>query len=226
MKRLILFLVLVPALALAQFMPWLSSAKGPSGSGGGGGSSYLVDENFEGAGTPSGWSITGFSPTYSTAPITGLQSLHKPQDWATYTAEKTFTAQDEVWVYLTAKFGGTYNTFYVLNGGATSLASIYVDDGTYMYFNFEGAVGGNWVAGWSQNTVYHFWIRYVKGTGSNGIVEFYRSTNATKPSSPTFTATYCTSTVQADRVSFSVSNGMEVWVDDVKVSASSIGSNP
>ena len=73
-------------------------------------------------------------------------------------------------------------------------------------------------------TTYYCWMRYKKGTGSNGEIDFYASTTQTRPATPSVITTG-TSTADAARIYFRYGN-TRIVVDKIRVSASSIGSSP
>ena len=83
----------------------------------------------------------------------------------------------------------------------------------------------------STGTTYHVWVKYVKGSGSNAVVEVGFSTDGTRPTSGGTFATQTsggTATVDTDRIMFgqSSSNTVGAYFDKVRVDDAVIGDNP
>lgn len=193
------------------------------------GPSYLIEEDFEGTGTPSGWTIVGYDPDYTTGAMQGSESLRGSSAGGTYTASKTFTAADEVWMYFiwkqteTGRYIGTLRT--TANNG---IALMQVEaSGSYYTFHSGGvSVNTSGSLNWTSGTTVHVWIRAKKGTGSNAEVDWYISSTSTRPGSPTASITTGNWTDQVDRVFLEMSNAGEVMYDRVLVSTTAIGSAP
>lgn len=194
------------------------------------GPTYLVSEDFEGAGTPSGWTVTAGTPDfdYTTSPIVGAHSL---QMTSTESAYKTFTAQSDVWVFFRWRkdVQGTNANNPLMNiqdaSGVNLVNFSNRVDGTlriYCGSVFDGltlkSVGVN----------HAVWLHYTKGTGANAVLQAYVQADGTenRPASPEKTITTGTATADAARVVFNGDIGATEIYDKVRVLASSIGSSP
>jgi hypothetical protein len=82
----------------------------------------------------------------------------------------------------------------------------------------------------SINTTYHIWVKYVKGSGANAVIESGFSTDGTRPTSGSafVTQTVGTATADTDRIMFgqSSSNTVSTYIDKVRVDDAVIGDNP
>lgn len=156
--------------------------------GGGGGQVFLVSEDFEGTGTPGGWTTSGTVDfDYTTSPISGSQSWYgaTTSDYA-YT---TYTAAGEVWVRVRFRPDSLAANYDLLtlrdSSGSTIVARINIrTTGGFRVYQgaaFAATASGLVTAG--QNC--YLWLRYVPGTATDGISELYFSTDATRPASPT-----------------------------------------
>jgi hypothetical protein len=205
---------------------------------------YLVSEDFEGTGTPAGWTDDTTSGgtidhDYATspAPLVGSQSV---QIDATTTGHintsKTFAAQSTVECYVqiymdNAGVGGVTSTARLVgfwgSSGATEVGTLRYDSSNLRFNIICGSTVVSGTIGSHYDTLYHVWLRYVKGTGANATLEAYISTTGTKPGSPTISTSAGTSTVDADqlRVITGGRNHDPVIYDKVRVNPS-IGSDP
>jgi hypothetical protein len=153
------------------------------------GPTYLIEENFEGAGAPTGWDDGAGTPNYdyatSPAPLEGSQSLLLHT--ATMFVTNGFAAKNDAWCY--AKI-------YTTNSAALSLYFGFYSDGNLaaavrMNAPFTGRIyagtANTSIAspnGLNTNTVYHVWIHGIAGTGADSQAHLYFSTDGVKPESP------------------------------------------
>jgi hypothetical protein len=200
-----------------------------------GGASYLLEDNLEhvdsAAAATAGWTNTG-TPTWgyatSPAPLEGSRSLAIGNN--STTVVRSFSATGEIWAYfivhITASSGNA-GFFRILNSSDETvfrLLRIDTDNQLRIYNGTAAVTAANLM---DEAATRHIWIRYVKGTGSNGVGEVYVSTTATKPGSPTLTITNGNATTDAVKVQFdnAVVFITVIW-DKLRISASSIGSDP
>lgn len=71
----------------------------------------------------------------------------------------------------------------------------------------------------------HVWVKYVKGTGSNGVTEVYLSNNGTRPASATYSITNGNATTDAVRIRFNEYNGVTggMYIDQIIARGTEIG---
>lgn len=185
-----IFILLLSALTgygqgFGQSIAFQGAAAIRPAAGGGGSATYVLSEDFEGAGAPSGWStILGTSPNYdnTTNVLAGSESLALPV--STVVQSTNFTADlSTVWVYFMVKPSA-------LKDGA--LCQIYDTGGDMVaqaVLNADGTLSGSdsafhsgtTVATMSAGTTYHVWLKYVKGTGANQVTTVWFNTSATLP---------------------------------------------
>ncbi len=234
MKSFLFALLVTPAMAL-PFGFWKTS--------GGGGPSYLVNQNFEGTGYDNGetWTSAGggtVNADYATNPIVGSQSLY-----ITGTATSTyrsFSAQDSVFGFARVRFetydtGGNRNFWSIRDGSGTSVADFGITSAGKMRAT---AAGGS--ANTSLDTIptgggydLYIWFEYVKGTGSDAIARVGWSMDGTKP---TFAASAAKSAVSSNGTTTSqgarfywgatASSVFEIVTDKTLISTTAIGNNP
>lgn len=184
---------------------------------------WLVYENFEGVGTPSGWTTSG-SPNfdYTTNAIAGSESVYLATT-ADYTY-KTYTVAGSVWYRIRWRpmsLAANYDLLTIRdNAGATIVAKINlrttggfrVYQGTVFSASSSGMIASN------QNC--YLWLQYHPVTNAtDGRAALYFSTNSTKPASPTIVVTNGDATLDAARVRLLGGPGV---FDEVRASATEI----
>lgn len=193
---------------------------------------YLVKQDFEGAGYDNGETWTeNASPnedyTTSPAPLAGSQS------WQTAAvggeAYTSFTGQSTCYAYAMFNFSALDNAvevFEIRDSGGTYVTRIRIfSDGSVRAINF--ASGTTSAAGTiAINTTYHMWIKYVKGTGANSTSDVWISTTSTKPGSPTISVSGAGSNTDAARVAVMGWNGGNYIWDKIRIDDADIGSAP
>ncbi len=200
------------------------------------GITYLVQENFEGAGLPSGWTATNVTHDYdyTTTPPQGLESYRQNRSASSPTLlSPTFTASSPVEAYFLYRpmtaFGTTQRVFFILNGTSECVrVSINTSGG------FQVRAGGGTEVSTTDtmtiNTTYHVWVRYVKGTGTDAFASVAFSTTGTRPTSGNAyrESTNGTATLDADRVRLGIANSstFDQLFDRILVSTSSIPNSP
>ncbi len=199
---------------------------------------FLIDENCEGTGTPSGWVDLSGSPNwdYTASPLVGSQSLYCPMVGAackTRTNDFTGGAIPEVWVYFRMKAtnGTNPSTATTFMGiGASGTPGSTATWRILSTLRMCTATGAGTVSTISLDTDYHFWIHYLKGTGANAVVDIAFSTSGVRPTSGNnfFEVTTDVNTFDAARISLgggSTTMGMDIVFDTIRVRGSQIGDN-
>jgi len=88
-----------------------------------------------------------------------------------------------------------------------------------------GGANSNSAAGlWSEDTVYHVWVRYVEGSGADAIMQIYHSLDATRPGSATVTRNTGTAVEPIAKVRLRASSSTTVIYDKWRVANEEIGS--
>lgn len=196
---------------------------------------YLVCEDFEGTGTPTGWSKSASYFTFdstSPTPLEGSQSAAETSTQAYQDGSGKYTfgaAQANLYLYFIMRMNdvdgtGTYRPFFIAYSGAKKPVYLAHAGGTSTQIRvYEGSTyGGDYNVGLSEDTIKHFWVEY---TSSNSTFNVYVSSTTTKPSTPSVTASGdCNGSV--DSFTFMAAEGMTAQFDHVRVSSTPIGSNP
>lgn len=206
-----------------------SSSSSSSSSGGGGG--YLVQEKFEGTGTPSGWTVSGpwnFDDTAS--PLEGTQSA-SCQDWGMDTTYVTFTDQSEVWGFAQfkgASFPSNIAVLDLVDSTGTSVCAVHVDTTGAVSISNSAFEGVSTTALMTAGTAYNIWFHYKAGSGT-GIIEVAFSSTTTKPTSGTAYAIFSASSVSTSvsRILLRTNGDNSKYTfDNVTVSTSNITGVP
>lgn len=199
------------------------------------GGGYLINEGFEGAGTPTGWSkdetgggTVDFNATVD--PLEELQSLRITGTTTTFVfATATFAPQSTWGVYCIFQYSGqpsSTSVFVSVGDGTTTFCDVRVHNSTAdrLVFTPAGDSTDN-MNGFAPNTTWHMWLDGQKGTGADGVVSCFLSSTPTKPGSPSGTSSVATFTTDATTLRFfSNSRGQgPITVDTVKVAAVALG---
>ena len=186
----------------------------------------LVLEDFEGTGTPSGWSTygTGIDFDYSTspAPLSGSESLYINGAWNEVYAP-SFSAKS----FVSIKF-----EFYKPSGLPTSTDEILHIRGSsfiqgYVFVQSTGRIGCRHGTVWDYGSAAsvltddaknYIWVDFTVGTGSDGDLKVYISPTDLKPVAPQVHITTGTATLDIDTISLFRSNGgMDHIFDNLQV---------
>ena len=135
---------------------------------------YIINEDFEGSGTPGNWYRGGSANfDYSAVPLAGLQSLRcdsSKGDYALYQPGGALN-NSEIWFNLLFKVEGplppSFKPLVWFDGYNVYL----LPDGTLQVSDNGKHILTTTVDGLSAGTVYNIWGHYRKGTGSNAVCE-------------------------------------------------------
>lgn len=149
----------------------------------GGGVTYLIDEDFEGTGTPSGWFLGGSADyDYSATPLSGAQSLRAPAstdygfspsltpDLTTVWGKVEFKAET-----LPASFS---EVITVIDTGFNDNCEIYVNSSGTVTIS-TGSIFETTVSAMSAGTKYYIWFQFTR----NGAADVWFNSSDTRPSS-------------------------------------------
>ncbi len=200
---------------------------------------YLVDERFEGTGTPSGWASTTGTPDfdYTTTPPEGSHGLLLNGSAAAQAAtSSSFTAQNELFGYflmrITALPSGTRDVMRMLVSGAQySQSKISITSTGQLNITYGNTASTATVSTMSLDTVYHIFWHILKGTGAdgNGWVAF-TADGTVGTGNALSVRTSMNGTSQIDQLQpyalFTSGSGVNWICDKFLVKATSIGANP
>ncbi len=145
---------------------------------------YFVDEDFEGAGTPSGWATNGgginFNSTTAPAPLAGAQSL-QITSYGSNTDTLNFTDQDHVFIGFQFEFDS------MIQGSVTRVISLpYSGNEAYFGFRSNGRIitrhgsvaNESALSTVTTGTKYYVWVEWEKSTGADdGIMRVWLGTS-------------------------------------------------
>jgi len=198
-------------------------------------SAYLLEDNFETGSAPSGWTVSsGWTWNISSPTLQG-SFCGRSQGFGTLTAWKAFTAQSTCYYYfLFQTADGTPSSAQFIaqlrNSSDAAVVSIVLNTDGTLSVRGAGAPGSTTVGTLSDNTNYHVWVSYTKGTGANAQASVGFSTNGVRPTSGNNYAslTNGNATTDAERAYINGLSGLNIaaYYDRVLVSSSVIGDNP
>lgn len=215
----------------------VKSILGVDNTGGGGGTSYLVKQGFEGTGFDNGetWTKSGgtVNEDYTGIVLEGSQSLLIQAAAATAYAYADFAAQTTCEAYFLFRIETWPSTERFIckitdSGGTNTLASVGINATGKLSIR-SGASLAVTTDAVTVSTLTHVWVHYTKGAGANAVGTVAFSTDGTKPGSGNAfqQVTNSTATTDATRIQIGTSNtGTITFVaDKIRVNPT-IGSNP
>jgi hypothetical protein len=214
--RLLKSIIIIAILSL----PLSAYAWGVVGMSGGitGGTSHLVDEDFEGTGTPAGWTLSaGVSADYSVSPLRGSHSLEIDVDYDA--ASTTFPNQNEAWGHFLFRMNAlpvSNYQFFQARNDTTVIAYIGVTSAGALSCG-QGTQQSSYGSSLSVDTIYHIWWHYI----NNGTMEMWIGTTTTRPGTTDCRLTNGTSTDAVNDIRFRAVNH-DIYIDQVLVDDASI----
>ena len=187
------------------------------------GITYLLEEDFEITGTPTGWDA-GPNYDYQVSPLEGLESmLLAAGDNNPYTIDMTSESSD-VYVAFPVRidaFGSLQELLRVYDNTTTYMASIYISDTTVGI----RATGQSTIflgSSLSIATKYYFKLRYTAGSGADALTQGWYSTDGTTWLDIGISSDG-SSTQDAAKLRFlDLAGSATIVIDDVRVSTSDI----
>ena len=204
-----------------------------------GGPSYLLEERFEGTGTPSGWTTSGtgtvnYDYASTPAPLAGSESMQLNRSSGTYQViSPSFTAQDDIWVFFRCSPEGNDSSSGTFTFSQMADVALRVN-GSHEIILVHGTVEAT-SSGVTATQDAHFriWMHLVTdpvGGGADGVATVYISSSSdTRPVSPVISLTSGNGSTQFSNWTgqASTSTHLNPWVfDDVVVSTSEITDAP
>jgi hypothetical protein len=196
------------------------------------GSSFLIEEGFEGTGFENTWTKAGTGTVdedQTTIVIAGSQSLHINLASQTGNAYTAFTAQGSLFAKFRFRVASTSSnpTIATIRNGATVLASLILVGANRTLRVNGGGSNGSASGTIATNTNIYIWFEYIKGTGANAICRAGWSLTDVKPDLSVTGAQTCiasngTGTLDADRLYLgpTLSSTYECFFDSIQIAAS------
>lgn len=135
--------------------------------GAGGAPTWIIEEYFEGTGTPSGWTVVTNSPDfdYATGPIEGAKSMRLLDDLTR--AAKVVVSSGDRWMKctfnLTNLTGTDVGKFYARSSSDVNLIKFETTSGTTATWNLSDSTDSDTadaVGQLSSGTAYDLWMHY------------------------------------------------------------------
>lgn len=178
MKRILAFLILTSCAIAGTWMA--SPGAGSHGAGAPVGPTFLINETFEGTGTPTDWFTGGADFDSTTSPLAGAQSARADTGEIIKAPSMNEGTYYGKFLFRTNGFTDVSNIMEV-NDGSSSIFRILIEtDGTVTIDTMVGPTATT-VATMAANTLYYVWFLYQKGSGSNGVYRVWFNTVNTKP---------------------------------------------
>lgn len=194
---------------------------------------YLYEQDFDGAGAPSGWSVAGtvgavdYDYATSPAPLFGTQSMsiYIPSSGYRNATYASFTAQSDVYVSFAVRneillIDGT--PFFALrNSSDTAVLRLRVQSGNLTLRDATDTATVT-LSAFALATTRILMVRYQKGTGANSVLTVWE--RLTGSWSQLGQKTDGTGTTDASKLFFETNKGAEarLLVDRIRVSSSII----
>lgn len=195
---------------------------------------YLISENAEGTGTPSGWTdVNAVNWDNTSVVLAGTQSMSLDGSGSLpYTYYNLPSAYAELWVRMTWRVNTAVPGISMLSLRRQSGDTEVVKIGPYntdlrLHLNCGTGIVST-VAAISSNTTYNVWVHYIAGSGSNGFMSLGFSATSTEPTSGDQYAqvSNCTATASPDRIRLVAAStvvGRTQFFDRIAVNNTAIG---
>lgn len=200
-----------------------------AGGGGGGGVTYLVKQDFEGAGydNSESWTEVGAPDEDFTGTVLDGSQSCQVATGTTTTRDWSTPALSTAYVYFIVQSttpGANGNLMTLQSSDGSAMTSVvYLSSGN---FRVSQGVQNSGNVAVVSGTTYHVWVKFIKGTSNNGTSELYVSTTSTKPGSPSASLTNGSSTQDATKIQLRTPTGVSSIFDKVRVDDADIGSTP
>lgn len=206
---------------MANALAWVTS-----------GIKYIVAQDFENAGIPSGWSDLGGCTFHNTvSPLEGTGDLKVTGAGTNKGAYALSPLVSELWMVGLLKFtilpSAASAWFGVRSSSFANVCFLRVSStGTVSCFNDSGAAFGTMASTIVAGTLYYCKIHYKTGTGANSISSAELSTSGTWINSGSFYVSTTTgvSTTDAGQLTCECNDG-ENRYDHIRMSATDLGNS-
>lgn len=188
--------------------------------------SWLTFGDFEESGVATPWFAENGSPNWDNTvdPLAGAEDLEL--FGGDERIRFNMTASDEVWIRFRFKFSGnppSDMTILDATNSGTALRMAVRSTGSIRVYH--GSVYTD-TSGWTPGVQYRVWVRYVRSTATNGVIQLWRAESDVKPGATTHSRGNGDSTSAVSRVqlqNWGSTNSRYVWFDDVTVSLLELG---
>jgi len=190
---------------------------------------YRIDENFEPAVAPDGWT-TGSGITYNQTGISGMQGTYcmkiVSSGSAVSVTTASFTAYSEIWVYCLVQISSdvTCNMIELENASGSRAALFHLPGGGSGPRIYEGNVSQNIASALTMSQTYHCWIHWK----SDHTADIGFSTDGVRPTSGFFYATVSggdSGITTVSKIRLRADGSQTCYFDVVRVKTSQIGDN-
>ncbi len=157
------------------------------------GATYLVNQNFEGAGYDNSetWTESNavWNEDYTATVLTGSQSLYAISTTVSRTLDSpVFATTSDIWFYLQFQLvaAPTANTLLIqFRNNVTGLATVRFRTGSKFRVEDAGQAhtSSDSTGTLSTGVKYHCWVHYIAGGGTDSTISCAISTDGTKPTS-------------------------------------------
>jgi hypothetical protein len=180
---------------------------------------YIFEDNFETASPKEGWSYAGGNSNSTTDALIGSRSLRTVGNGTSNL--NLGGTYDELWVFFTF-----YNTIDFAYSFAINGIIQFGPWGTgttrFLGTGFDVFTGPN-----TTSVQKYCWMQYVKGTGSNAVVNIWLSDTPVRPVTASFSRTNLSYTIGASSVSVPpTGSGNRRQIDYLRISDKEIGDYP
>lgn len=220
-KRIIFLLLFLCALQVEARRRWV-----PPAAAGGGGGGLLINETFEGVGTPAGWTTVSGTPNYdnTVSPLAGAEDF-KIAASVLVDVTKSFTASNEIWAEIKFTRSSTTNIdeFIYFDAGAQYIVIALNGATPGLILQQAGVnVGSRTTDNFPAATPVWLFVHLLNGTGANAVYEVEFSTTSTRTGSGNKFTSYSSGTVTNQWDVFepyhAAADSATFQFDDVKVS--------
>ena len=196
--------------------------------GSGSGGSYLFKEDFEGPGFENPDWIKHGAPDedYTALPLHGSQSLHCQ---GMQYIERPFRPGNKFYLYFLVRWqawGDDDDLIYWDDVGYSPAALLSLDPIDGILSINHGSNTADSQSRVNLNTTYHMWLEWTEGSGSDGTMKLFVSTDSNKPAIPTAALSDGNGRAPERMYLGPVSPGQDVIYDTLLVADTPIGSNP
>lgn len=194
-------------------------------------SGLIVSEDFEGSGTPDGWTVSGsgidFDYSTSPAPLSGSESMAITVAWSTVTVsfDSASFISVKFEIYKPASLPTSSSDVMYWRGSGADQGRIFLQsNGRFGAYHGTAVNYGSASTLATDDAKNFLWIDFNVSSGSDdGTIDFYIAATDSKPGSPAMQITAGTSTTNLDSIRFTRANsGLDLIIDNLGVDDASI----
>jgi hypothetical protein len=207
-----------------SFVLTITATNPPTGNPG----EWLLREGFEGAGyeNPDWTELNSPNPDYSTLALKGAESLNLANGCVIM---RTFRPTNAYSLYCRLRwnrFAKGAILYYFETADYSPAASLLTDFSADRLLLSHGASSASGATDLQANVTYHVWMEWTLGTGGNGTLKLFLSTDVIKPVLPEASVTTGTGEPIERLYIGSIDPVPDVIVDSILIADEPIGDNP